>query len=70
MSPRRACRGSTTGDLWVGERTAGGRVGVAGVASGAEDYLSRLIGMRLLVFGPSYSMGLILEARGVCIPSS
>jgi hypothetical protein len=48
----------------------GGRLGLPGaVASGAEDLLSRLIGMRLpsLLAGLGYSMGLIPEARGFCV---
>lgn len=40
------------------------RLVLASVVSGAEDLLSRLIGMRLLSASWSYSMGLILEARG------
>jgi len=37
------------------------------LVSGGEDFLSRLIGMRLLdcILQLRYSMGLILEARGV-----
>lgn len=45
----------------------GGRAVLAGVVSGAEDLLSRLIGMRLPGAQPGYSMGLILEARGVLL---
>ena len=44
-------------------RMTGSRAMPRSVASGAKDLLSRLIGMRLLGL-PSYSMGLILEARG------
>ncbi len=44
-------------------------VALAVVVSGAEDFLSRSIVMRLLASRLSYSMGLILEAKGVPSPA-